>query len=252
MSAFVKEEKKFGSSKATSGISPKENSGAGSAASNAKESISKVLSKSELLEKITEKGAKLTQNLLSTHAPGALKYVPNETVEKETVFIFAVIVLIMFFSVFGAHGILVDLVAVAYPACKSFLAVESTDKADQSQWLAYWMIWSSFKLSCYPFGFIYKIIPFFPLIECAGAVFLYHPDTLYALKLYKALRPMVIEAFKAEETGAKPAVKKSKSPGISAKKEKKDSISIPEEDETASDGTWNSVESEKCDKSKSE
>lgn len=51
------------------------------------------------------------------------------------------------FVFFGlGASVLSTVVGVAYPAYMSFLAIESPDKADDPQWLTYWVVFATFSL----------------------------------------------------------------------------------------------------------
>ena len=46
----------------------------------------------------------------------------------------------------SCSNMIVTLIGTAYPVVKSILALESADKADDIQWLTYWMVFSVFTL----------------------------------------------------------------------------------------------------------
>jgi len=76
-----------------------------------------------------------------------------------------VAVLSLYLVVGYASGFIVSLLGFLYPAYASVKAIESTDKDDDTQWLTYWVVYSSFSigeffsdifLSWFPLYFLFK------------------------------------------------------------------------------------------------
>lgn len=94
-----------------------------------------------------------------------------------------------------------DLVGFLYPAYMSFKSMESSPKAvpdDATQWLTYWVIFSSLSVTEGLFTFIVKLIPFYYGIKMGLIIWLYHPKTTGAEILYKqVVRPKILPHLEA-------------------------------------------------------
>ena len=78
------------------------------------------------------------------------------------------------------------LLGVAYPVFMSFLALQSSGKDDDKQWLTYWVVFGLFNLLDQFAGFILTFIPFYFFLKLCFLVWLFHPATLGALTVYNA------------------------------------------------------------------
>ena len=76
------------------------------------------------------------------------------------------------------------IVAVAYPAFMSFLALESEGTDDDKQWLTYWVIFGLFNIIDQWSGFILTLIPFYFVIKLVFLVLLMHPSVNGATHCY--------------------------------------------------------------------
>ena len=76
------------------------------------------------------------------------------------------------------------LLAVAYPAFMSFLALESGDEAENTQWLTYWVVYGLFNIVDQFAGFILHFIPFYYFLKLGFLVFLFHPNFKGATYVY--------------------------------------------------------------------
>jgi len=74
---------------------------------------------------------------------------------------------------------------VAYPAFMSFLALESDNEGDDTQWLTYWVIFGLFNIVDQWSGFILHFIPFYFVFKLCFLVYLFHPSTKGATSIYK-------------------------------------------------------------------
>lgn len=87
------------------------------------------------------------------------------------------------------------LIAVAYPAFMTFLALESPDEDDDKQWLTYWVVFGLFSIVDQFAGFILHFIPFYYFIKMSFLIWLFHPSTQGATMVYnnyirEASRPL--------------------------------------------------------------
>ncbi len=114
----------------------------------------------------------------------------------EHVSLAALTVLLTFFFLTGlGHKILLLLMSFLYPAYKSFVALESEDKADDKRWLVYWIV----------FGFVFAfknlfwgILSLFPgtnLILSAALVAIYSPLTNGYVYIYEYAFKPTLKAY---------------------------------------------------------
>ena len=95
------------------------------------------------------------------------------------------------------------LLAVAYPAFMSFLALESGDEAENTQWLTYWVVYGLFNIVDQFAGFILHFIPFYYFLKLGFLVFLFHPNFKGATYVYdKYLKDAVKPVDKLAEEAA--------------------------------------------------
>ncbi len=111
--------------------------------------------------------------------------------EKKTghskVYFFAAIVALFSTIIFALGGakLISDLFAFAYPAYMSFKAIESPDKADDVQWLTYWVVFAMSSIVENVMDFLVSWIPFYFAIKCAFFAWMYHPKFMGASLVYK-------------------------------------------------------------------
>lgn len=100
------------------------------------------------------------------------------------------IVLIGLLNVWGR--LLSSIIGFAYPAYRSFQAVETDDKADDTQWLIYWTVYGFFSLVEFFSDTLLEWLPLYYLIKVAILLYLYLPQTNGALKIYNKIRPVLL------------------------------------------------------------
>jgi receptor expression-enhancing protein 5/6 len=96
------------------------------------------------------------------------------------------------------------LLGVAYPAFMSFLALESGNESETTQWLTYWVVFGLFNIVDQFAGFILHFIPFYYFLKLGFLVFLFHPSFKGATYVYEnylkeAVKPVEKLAENAEE-----------------------------------------------------
>ncbi|CAG8474791.1 333_t:CDS:2 [Paraglomus occultum] len=128
------------------------------------------------------------------------KYSIFNTVEKRTnvpktylalgagAFVFVLI----FFDFAGQ--LLSNLVGWVYPAYRSFQAIETADKTDDTQWLTYWAVYGFVALVEFFSNIILYWVPFYYLVKTLFFLWLFLPQFKGAETLYtKFLRPVLLQ-----------------------------------------------------------
>ena len=97
------------------------------------------------------------------------------------------------------------LLGVAYPAFMSFLALESGNEAETTQWLTYWVVFGLFNIVDQFAGFILHFIPFYYFLKLGFLVYLFHPSFKGATYVYEnylkeAVKPVEKLAENVEAT----------------------------------------------------
>jgi len=94
----------------------------------------------------------------------------------------ALLLVIVFFGI-GA-GSVCSLVGFCYPAFKSFEALETKIKGDDTQWLVYWVIYAFFSIIEVFADFLLYWIPFYYAFKMAFLLWAFLPQTRGAKYLY--------------------------------------------------------------------
>merc|ERR1711977_218036 len=103
----------------------------------------------------------------------------------------------------GGPRLLINLVGFVYPAYKSFKAVESGDKKDDTLWLTYWVVFAFFSLTEQAADFLISWIPMYFFLKVAFLVWCYHPVTAGATTIYSlALKPYLLPHLGIETSDA--------------------------------------------------
>ncbi|RGB25603.1 TB2/DP1, HVA22 family-domain-containing protein [Rhizophagus diaphanus] len=98
---------------------------------------------------------------------------------------------LIFFDVWGQ--LLSNLIGWLYPAYTSFKAIESTEKADDTQWLTYWTVFGFLNIIEFFSDTILYWIPFYYLFKTVFFLWLFLPPFKGAQVLYaKFLRPFLL------------------------------------------------------------
>ncbi|MDP2435363.1 MAG: HVA22/TB2/DP1 family protein, partial [archaeon] len=89
---------------------------------------------------------------------------------------FALLLVILTAADVGAV-IIVNLAGFVFPAYASFLAIRSTNKEEDTQWLAYWVIYTLFIVLESLTDLFVEYIPLYHLLKLVFLIWLWFPQT---------------------------------------------------------------------------
>ena len=101
----------------------------------------------------------------------------------------------MFFTLLGTiDQLAITAFGIVYPAFKSFEALEAGGEDVLKLWLTYWVCFAAFMIVDQLVGklLLKHILPFYFFIKLAFLIYLFHPETLGASKVYlHIVQPMM-------------------------------------------------------------
>mmetsp|Transcript_13753 Transcript_13753/g.25910 ORF Transcript_13753/g.25910 Transcript_13753/m.25910 type:complete len:172 (-) Transcript_13753:264-779(-) len=131
--------------------------------------------------------------------PTLTQYEKLKAIEKQTgyskVYFFLLGFTVISSIIYGLGGskLVTDLVSFIYPAYMSFKAIDSSNAAEHTQWLTYWVVFSFMTIVENICGFITDFIPFYFFIKVAFFIWLYHPKFMGAGLVYtEVIKPFVM------------------------------------------------------------
>jgi len=132
------------------------------------------------------------------HQPWADKYCQtfeDKTKIKRTWVALAVIAFASCGLLVGfAAQIICNFIGFLYPAYESIKAIESSSKSDDTKWLTYWVVYSSFIVVEFFSDYLLFWIPFYFVLKCALLIFCMHPQYNGSETIYKhCVRPLFLE-----------------------------------------------------------
>ena len=99
-----------------------------------------------------------------------------------------VMFVVIFLVAIGVCGnLLVSIVGFLYPAYRSFKALESDDKDDDTQWLTYWVVYAFFTVFDEMTSWILNLMPFYFMIKLVLMIWMFWPTTNGALTIYNTV-----------------------------------------------------------------
>ncbi|VDM57550.1 unnamed protein product [Angiostrongylus costaricensis] len=102
-------------------------------------------------------------------------------IKREKLVYGTIVSLIVYIILSSLAQFLSNLVGFIYPAWRSIKAVRSPGKEDDTQWLTYWIVFSSFSIIDFS---VFTSIPFYWLFKIAFLMYLYLPTFNGATVLY--------------------------------------------------------------------
>ena len=96
-------------------------------------------------------------------------------------------VVILLVAVGVCGNLLVSIVGFLYPAYRSFKALESDDKEDDTQWLTYWVVYAFFTVFDEMTSWILNLMPFYFMIKLVLMIWMFWPTTNGALVIYNTV-----------------------------------------------------------------
>jgi receptor expression-enhancing protein 5/6 len=95
----------------------------------------------------------------------------------------AIMTIMLIFNYAGS--LLASLLGFVYPAYASFKAIESKTKVDDTHWLTYWVVFSTFHITETFAGIFIQWLPYYYLLKTLALIWLYHPATRGAEQVYR-------------------------------------------------------------------
>jgi receptor expression-enhancing protein 5/6 len=147
--------------------------------------------------------------LICVFAPSAERFKELEKkagYSKVYFFLGACILLSGIILLAGGFKLVTDLVGFLYPAYMSFKSMESAKGMpdDATQWLTYWVVFSSLTVFEGVATFIVDYIPFYYVIKIGLIIWLYHPKTTGAELIYnQVVRPFILPYLEMTKTTKK-------------------------------------------------
>lgn len=77
----------------------------------------------------------------------------------------------------GFGRIISNMVGFLYPAYRSYKAVKTEDKDDDTQWLIYWVVYAFFTVGDGMFGYFFSWLPLYFFIKIGFLIWCMHPRT---------------------------------------------------------------------------
>ena len=103
-------------------------------------------------------------------------------------------IVVLLVAVGFCGSLLVSLVGFLYPAYRSFKALESEDKDDDTQWLTYWVVYAFFTVFDGMTAWILDLMPFYFLVKLVLMIWMFWPTTNGASTIYTVvLRPFLVK-----------------------------------------------------------
>jgi len=124
----------------------------------------------------------------------ALTFLQKKTQVKKAYIAYGVIAVVTLWLMFGFGAqLLCNFIGFLYPAYKSIKALESSGKADDTQWLMYWVVFSLFSVLEFFSDTLVGWVPFYWLIKCAFLLWCMSPLEGSSVIYHRVIRPYFLK-----------------------------------------------------------
>jgi len=119
----------------------------------------------------------------------------TEKARQQLLVVCAVAITFVWLAIGIGSSLLCSVVCFVYPAYKSFKAVESPQGDDDTQWLTYWIVYSTFNILEYFADLILFWIPMYNLLKCLFLLWCMWPipNNGATIVYKKVLRPFLLK-----------------------------------------------------------
>jgi len=116
-------------------------------------------------------------------------------VPKRNIVLGAGVLTVIWLAIGVGSSLLCSVICFVYPAYKSFKAVESTRGDDDTQWLTYWIVYSTFNIMEYFTDLLLFWIPMYNLLKCCFLLWCMWPvqNNGSTIVYMKVLRPFLLK-----------------------------------------------------------
>jgi len=114
---------------------------------------------------------------------------------KRNIVLVGIAVIGLWLAIGIGSSLLCSVVCFVYPAYKSFKAVESPQGDDDTQWLTYWIVYSTFNILEYFADILFFWVPMYNLLKCLFLIWCMWPiqNNGATIVYNKLLRPWLLK-----------------------------------------------------------
>lgn len=103
----------------------------------------------------------------------------------------------MYACTIGFGGVISNMIGFVYPAYRSYKAIKTEGKADDTQWLTYWVVYAFFTVFDGICGAVFSWVPFYFFIKIAFLVWCMHPRTNGATIILRVVIAPLVTKYEA-------------------------------------------------------
>lgn len=114
-------------------------------------------------------------------------------------------VMVAYACTIGFGGIISNLVGFIYPAYRSYKAIKTEDKDDDTQWLTYWVVYAFFTVADGLFGVLFTWVPLYFFFKIGFLVWCMHPRAKGATFILRRVIVPLLEKYEThiDQAGAR-------------------------------------------------